>query len=598
MGRPRRLRSEQEEEERKERRRAQQREWLRNKRRRAAIASSSTASSSSESLAREERIARLERRREQNRECKRRRRANATDEDRAREAERKRQARRRQVATPAQQFPGATARFWREFMEDPFGVTCDRGDFGPDQLQMAPRRTSGEEENNGVQDEVEESILPDDGPGWGGSSGESTISANTIKTEPPDYVEEDKEPGRHLASVKSGVDGSVGNGTMAAVTIKTEPPEYVDQDEEPSCHPVSVKSEPEYYEEVREPGNPVPALTEGEPPDRMDVTKVTFHTNAEPQVSQEAQQRGNAAVAVKIEPQDPTGVDDSVLPMETGVDGSSGNGAMAAVTIKTEPPEYVEQDEEPSCHLLSVKSEPEYSEEVREPGNPVPALTEGIFSMTFLSAMGTFSQNATSCVVLFSPPGEPPGRMDVTKVTFHTNPEPQVSQEAQQRGNAAVAVKIEPQDPTEGDDQGLPAETGLGGAAPKQSQPDAVPVHPTGPHPVLARPPQGVVPPVSDRAQPRVKVVYFRKVERGIATQPVVTTLPVAALQSLLAAESPQPGVVPVWLPGSGPGAASLREVEQRRVHVDPILPMQPPRHAASAVCEPREDLVHKVEQS
>ncbi|XP_040358220.1 uncharacterized protein LOC8051231 isoform X13 [Ixodes scapularis] len=444
------------------------------------------------------------------------------------------------------------------------------GDFGPDQLQMAPRRTSGEEENNGVQDEVEESILPDDGPGWGGSSGESTISANTIKTEPPDYVEEDKEPGRHLASVKSGVDGSVGNGTMAAVTIKTEPPEYVDQDEEPSCHPVSVKSEPEYYEEVREPGNPVPALTEGEPPDRMDVTKVTFHTNAEPQVSQEAQQRGNAAVAVKIEPQDPTGVDDSVLPMETGVDGSSGNGAMAAVTIKTEPPEYVEQDEEPSCHLLSVKSEPEYSEEVREPGNPVPALTEG----------------------------EPPGRMDVTKVTFHTNPEPQVSQEAQQRGNAAVAVKIEPQDPTEGDDQGLPAETGLGGAAPKQSQPDAVPVHPTGPHPVLARPPQGVVPPVSDRAQPRVKVVYFRKVERGIATQPVVTTLPVAALQSLLAAESPQPGVVPVWLPGSGPGAASLREVEQRRVHVDPILPMQPPRHAASAVCEPREDLVHKVEQS
>ncbi|XP_040070004.1 uncharacterized protein LOC8051231 isoform X15 [Ixodes scapularis] len=473
MGRPRRLRSEQEEEERKERRRAQQREWLRNKRRRAAIASSSTASSSSESLAREERIARLERRREQNRECKRRRRANATDEDRAREAERKRQARRRQVATPAQQFPGATARFWREFMEDPFGVTCDRGDFGPDQLQMAPRRTSGEEENNGVQDEVEESILPDDGPGWGGSSGESTISANTIKTEPPDYVEEDKEPGRHLASVKS-------------------------------------------------------------------------------------------------EPQDATEVCTEEVPVGAGVDGSVGNGTMAAVTIKTEPPEYVEQDEEPSCHLLSVKSEPEYSEEVREPGNPVPALTEG----------------------------EPPGRMDVTKVTFHTNPEPQVSQEAQQRGNAAVAVKIEPQDPTEGDDQGLPAETGLGGAAPKQSQPDAVPVHPTGPHPVLARPPQGVVPPVSDRAQPRVKVVYFRKVERGIATQPVVTTLPVAALQSLLAAESPQPGVVPVWLPGSGPGAASLREVEQRRVHVDPILPMQPPRHAASAVCEPREDLVHKVEQS
>ncbi|EEC05293.1 hypothetical protein IscW_ISCW004163 [Ixodes scapularis] len=128
---------------------------------------------------------------------------------------------------------------------------------------------------------------------------------------------------------------------------------------------------------------------------------------------------------------------------------------MAAVTIKTEPPEYVAQDEEPSCHPVSVKS-------------------------------------------------------------------------------------------------------GLGGAAAKESQPDAVPVHPTGPHPVLARPPQGVVPPVSDRAQPRVKVVYFRKVERGIATLPVVTTLPVAALQSLLAAESPQPGVVPVWLPGSGESLGSL----------------------------------------
>ncbi|KAM7286216.1 uncharacterized protein ISCGN_033100 [Ixodes scapularis] len=576
MGRPRRLYSEQEEEERKERRRVQQLEWQRNKRRQAAMASNSTASSNSEFLAKEEKIARLERRREQNRQYERRRRANKTDEDRAREAKRKREARRRRAATPAEQFPGATARFWREFMEDPFGVTCDRGDFGPDQFQIASRRTSREEENNG----------------WGGSSGESTISANTIKTEPPDYVEEDKEPGRHLASVKSeselygvdwkphsrvpaltkGMDGSSGSGTMAAVTIKTEPPEYVEQDEEPSCHLLSVKSEPEYYEEVREPGNPVPALTEGEPPGRMDVTKVTFHTNPEPQVSQEAQQRGNAAVAVKREPQDPTGVDDSVLPMETGVDGSFGNGTMAAVTIKTEPPEYVEQDEEPSCHLLSVKSEPEYYEEVWEPGNPVPALTEG----------------------------EPPGRMDVTKVTFHTNPEPQVSQEAQQRGNAAVAVKREPQDPTEADDQGLPAETGPGGAAAKESQPDAVPVHPTGPYPVLARPPQGVVPPVSDRAQPRVKVVYFRKVERGIATQPVVTTLPVAALQSLLAAESPQPGVVPVWLPGSGLTAASLREVEQHRVYVDPTLPVQPPRHKPSAVRKPQEDLVqfHEVGRS
>ncbi|CAN8011749.1 unnamed protein product, partial [Ixodes pacificus] len=42
---------------------------------------------------------------------------------------------------------------------------------------------------------------------------------------------------------------------------------------------------------------------------------------------------------------------------------------------------------------------------------------------------------------IFFPPGEPPDYTDVTKVTFHTNPEPQVSEGAQQRGNAAVAVK-------------------------------------------------------------------------------------------------------------------------------------------------------------
>ncbi|KAM7286164.1 uncharacterized protein ISCGN_033048 [Ixodes scapularis] len=634
------------EEERKERRRAQQREWLRNKRHKAAIASSSTAS---ESLAKEEKIARLERRREQNRECNRRRRANATDEDRAREAKRKREARRRQDATPAEQFPGATARFRREFVENPFGVTCDRGHLGPDQFQVAPRRTSREKEKsaNDVQDDSEvqesESILPDDGPGWGGSSDESTISANTIKTEPQDYVEQDEEPGSHLASVKSeselygvdwkphslvpaltkdymdttevtfhmnaepqvseatqrhdgtavavkiepqdatevcteevpvgtGVDGSSSNGTMAAVTIKTEPPEYVEQDEEPSCHLVSVKSEPECYEEVWQPGNPVPALTKGEPPDHMDVTKVTFHTNPEPQVSQEAQQRGNAAVAVKIEPQDPTEVNDPALLVETGVEGSSGNGMMAAVTIKTEPPEYVEQDEEPSCHLVSVKSEPECYEEVWEPGNPVPALTKGV----------------------------PPDPMDVSKVTFHTNPEPLVSEEAQQRGNAPVAVKIEPQDPTEVDDPALSTETGLGAAAAKEFQQNAVPLNSIGSYSVLARPPQRVFPSVSDKAQPQVKVIYFRKVEHGIAMQPVVTTLPVAEVQSFLAAESQNPGVVPMWLPGSGPTAVPSREVEQHRALVDLNLPVRPLQHAPSAVSEPQEDLVqfHEVERS
>ncbi|KAM7285165.1 hypothetical protein ISCGN_032125 [Ixodes scapularis] len=83
-----------------------------------------------DSLAKEEHIARLEScRREQNQRCKGRRRANATDDDRATEAKRKRKARRRQHSTPAEQFPGATARFRREFVENPFAVTyavCDR----------------------------------------------------------------------------------------------------------------------------------------------------------------------------------------------------------------------------------------------------------------------------------------------------------------------------------------------------------------------------------------------------------------------------------------------------------------------------------------
>ncbi|KAM7290854.1 hypothetical protein ISCGN_027441 [Ixodes scapularis] len=117
---------------RKERRRSQQREWVCN-RRKAAVASTSTASRASDSLAKEEDIARLEsRRREQNQRCERRRWANATDNDRATETKRKREARRRQhstVSTPAEQFPGATAMFRREFVDYPFGITgavCDR----------------------------------------------------------------------------------------------------------------------------------------------------------------------------------------------------------------------------------------------------------------------------------------------------------------------------------------------------------------------------------------------------------------------------------------------------------------------------------------
>ncbi|KAG0431995.1 hypothetical protein HPB47_021309 [Ixodes persulcatus] len=70
-----------------------------------------------DSLVKEEHIARLEsRRREQNQRCKRRR--------RAMEAKRKGEARRRQHSTPAEQFPGATAMFRREFAENLFGVTC------------------------------------------------------------------------------------------------------------------------------------------------------------------------------------------------------------------------------------------------------------------------------------------------------------------------------------------------------------------------------------------------------------------------------------------------------------------------------------------
>ncbi|KAG0434796.1 hypothetical protein HPB47_018881 [Ixodes persulcatus] len=398
---------------------------------------------------------------------------------------------------------------------------------GPDQLQIAPGRISKKRKKNanGVQDdsEVEESetILPDDGPGWGGSSDDSATPAKTIKTEPPDYVEQDEEPGTHLASVKS------------------------------------------------------------EPQDAMEVCTKAVPVGTDVRDGFAAQQWGNVPANTEL-----------------GLDGSSSNSAMAAVTIKTEPPEYVEQDEEPSGHLVSVTSEPQRYDEVWKPGNPVPALTKG----------------------------EPPDYTDATKVTFHTNPEPQVSEGAQQCGNAGVAVKIEPQDPTEVDNRAVPAETGLGAAAPKELQQDLVPVNPLGSYAVVAQPPQWVFPPVSDKAQPQANIIYFHKVEQhGIAMQPVVTTLPVVAVQSVVAAESEQavvvavqpqrPVVAPAWLPrsdmgvesgaqqgltvllnpGPGPGTASSREVKQHRVHVDPTLLVQPPWHAPSAVCEgvrPQEDLV------
>ncbi|KAM7310480.1 E3 ubiquitin-protein ligase MYCBP2 [Ixodes scapularis] len=76
-----------------------------------------TATILPDSLAKEKHIARLgSRRREQNQRRKRRRRAT--------EAMCKREARRRQHSTPAEQFPGATVTFRREFVENPFDVTC------------------------------------------------------------------------------------------------------------------------------------------------------------------------------------------------------------------------------------------------------------------------------------------------------------------------------------------------------------------------------------------------------------------------------------------------------------------------------------------
>ncbi|KAG0444826.1 hypothetical protein HPB47_013340 [Ixodes persulcatus] len=93
--------------------------------REAAVAWTSTASTAPDSLAKGEQIGRLEsRHREQDQRCKRLLQANAPDDDRGTEAKRKREVRRRQHFTPAEQFPGATARFRSMFMENPFGVTC------------------------------------------------------------------------------------------------------------------------------------------------------------------------------------------------------------------------------------------------------------------------------------------------------------------------------------------------------------------------------------------------------------------------------------------------------------------------------------------
>ncbi|KAG0410005.1 hypothetical protein HPB47_012870, partial [Ixodes persulcatus] len=395
-------------------------------------------------------------------------------------------------------------------------LETSEGLFGADQFKIALRRSNEEKEGNAtdVQSDSDtqesESILPDDGPGWGSSSD---------------------------------------NSLTRAVTIKTEPPEYVEQDEEPSSHLVSVKTEPLCYEDVQEPNSLVPALKK----DYTDVTKVTFHFNAEPQVSEETRRWHNTTVAVKIELPDPTEVHSEAVSTDTGLEGSGSNTAMTAVTIKTEPPEFVEQDEEPNSHLVSVKSEPEGYEEVWEPRNPVPALMEG----------------------------EPPDYTDVTKATFRMNPELQVSKGALQRGNGTVAVKIEPQDPTGVDAPAIFLEAGLGAAAPKEFQQDPVPTNAIGSYAVVARPLQWVPTSVRDEAQPQANVVYLHSMERhGIAIQPMLATLPVVAVQP------ERPDVTPPSLAGLGPGVVSLPGVWQHRVLVDPTVAMRPPRHAPPAICD------------
>ncbi|CAN8032249.1 unnamed protein product [Ixodes persulcatus] len=264
------------------------------------------------------------------------------------------------------------------------------------------------------------------------------------------------------------------------------------------------------------------------------MTKVTFHFNAEPQVSEDTRRRYNGAVAIKIEPPDPTEVhtetastatdvrDDfaalqcGTIPanarlglcsesytngseilrrilsrdktdratLDAGLDGSSANTVTTAVTIKTEPPGYVEQDEEPSSHLVSVTSEPECYEEVWEPRNPVlPALTKG----------------------------EPPDHTDLTKVTFHTNPELQISEEAHQRGDAAVAVKIEPQDPMEVDASAISLGAGPGAASSQEVGQHRVLVDPT----VAVWPPWHAAPAVCDKLRLQADVIKFREDERS-----------------------------------------------------------------------------------
>ncbi|CAN8011249.1 unnamed protein product [Ixodes pacificus] len=64
-------------------------------------------------------------------------------------------------------------------------------------------------------------------------------------------------------------DGAPDAGDVAS----DEPQDCVEWDKEPGSHLVFVKSEPDYYEEYREPDSPVPPLAK----EYTDVTRVTFH---------------------------------------------------------------------------------------------------------------------------------------------------------------------------------------------------------------------------------------------------------------------------------------------------------------------------------
>ncbi|KAG0410007.1 hypothetical protein HPB47_012872, partial [Ixodes persulcatus] len=235
--------------------------------------------------------------------------------------------------------------------------------------------------------------------------------------------------------------------------------------------------------------------------------------------------------------------------------------ASRNMATSEEPPDPTE------VHSKAVSTE-------TEPPDPTEVHSKAVSTETEAPDLTEVHTEATS-----KRTGEPPDHRDMTKVTFHTNPELQVPKGAQQRNNAAVAVKTEPKDPTEVDTPAIFPGAGLGAAASKEFQQDLVPTNPIGSCAVVARPLQWIPTSVHNEVQPNA--VYLHSVERhGIVIQPVVATLPVVAVLP------ERPDVVPPWLVGLGPGTASSQEVGQHRVLVDPTVAVRPPRHAPPAVCD------------